>query len=155
RSRSRRSSCWWRRSARWYSHAAGAAWSPRRRSRSESRRAPPIPVRRPRPPGYAPPAATSRGGSTPSRWPRLQPTRPARRAVGDSVAIGWYLTVSALIFAIGAGGVLVRRNPLVILLCLELMLNGANLALVAFARMWGSEDGQIFALIVMVVAACE
>ena len=54
------------------------------------------------------------------------------------MAIGWYLTVSAIIFCIGAGGVLVRRNPLVILLCLELMLNGANLALVAFARMWGS-----------------
>jgi len=71
------------------------------------------------------------------------------------VAIGWYLTVSALIFSIGAAGVLVRRNPLVILLCLELMLNGANLALVAFSRMWGGEDGQIFALIVMVVAAAE
>ena len=69
--------------------------------------------------------------------------------------IGWYLTVSALIFCIGAGGVLTRRNPLVILLCLELMLNAANLALVAFARMWGNEAGQIFALIVMVVAACE
>jgi NADH:ubiquinone oxidoreductase subunit K len=71
------------------------------------------------------------------------------------VAIGWYLTVSALIFGIGAAGVLTRRNPLVILLCLELMLNGANLALVAFARMWGNAGGQIFALIVMVVAACE
>jgi NADH:ubiquinone oxidoreductase subunit K len=51
--------------------------------------------------------------------------------------------------------VLTHRNPLVILLCLELMLNAANLALVAFARMWGGADGQIFALIVMVVAACE
>src|SRR5579864_7403258 len=71
------------------------------------------------------------------------------------MAIGWYLTVSAIVFCIGAGGVLTRRNPLVILLCLELMLNAANLALVAFARMWGHEDGQIFALIVMVVAACE
>ena len=71
------------------------------------------------------------------------------------MTIGWYLVVAALVFSIGAGGVLVRRNPLVILLCLELMLNGANLALVAFARMWGGEDGQIFALIVMVVAACE
>jgi NADH-quinone oxidoreductase subunit K len=69
--------------------------------------------------------------------------------------IGWYLAVSALIFALGAGGVLVRRNPLVILLCLELMLNAANLALIGFARMWGNGDGQIFALIVMVVAACE
>src|SRR2546421_6613248 len=69
--------------------------------------------------------------------------------------IGGYLVVSALIFCIGAGGVLTRRNPLVVLLCLELMLNGANLSLVAFSRMWGGEDGQIFALIVMVVAACE
>lgn len=71
------------------------------------------------------------------------------------MAIGWYLAVSAIIFCVGAGGVLARRNPLVVLLCLELMLSGANLALVAFARMWGGEDGQIFALIVMVVAACE
>jgi NADH:ubiquinone oxidoreductase subunit K len=67
----------------------------------------------------------------------------------------WYLVVSALIFATGVGGVLTRRNPLVILLCLELMLNAANLALVAFARMHGNGDGQVFALIVMVVAACE
>jgi NADH-quinone oxidoreductase subunit K len=71
------------------------------------------------------------------------------------MAIGWYLVVSALIFSIGAAGVLVRRSPLVILLCLELMLNAANLALVAFSRMWSNEDGQVFALIVMVVAACE
>ena len=69
--------------------------------------------------------------------------------------IGWYLAVSAIIFAIGAGGVLVKRNPLVILLCLELMLNAANLALIAFSRMHGTDDGQVFALIVMVVAACE
>jgi NADH:ubiquinone oxidoreductase subunit K len=71
------------------------------------------------------------------------------------VNIGWYLAVSALIFCIGAAGVLIRRNPLVILLCLELMLNAANLALIGFARMWGNHDGQIFALIVLVVAACE
>jgi NADH:ubiquinone oxidoreductase subunit K len=71
------------------------------------------------------------------------------------VTVAWYLVVSALIFCVGAGGVLVRRNPLVILLCLELMLNAANLALIGFARMWGNHDGQIFALIVMVVAACE
>ena len=71
------------------------------------------------------------------------------------MSIAWYLVVSALIFAVGSGGVLERRNPLVILLCLELMLNAANLALVAFARMHGNEDGQVFALIVMVVAACE
>ena len=71
------------------------------------------------------------------------------------MAISWYLVVSALIFCIGVGGVLVRRNPLVILLCLELMLNAANLALVGFARAHGDMDGQVFALIVMVVAACE
>jgi NADH:ubiquinone oxidoreductase subunit K len=69
--------------------------------------------------------------------------------------IAWYLVVSALVFCIGAGGVLTRRNPLVVLLCLELMLNAANLALIAFARMWGNAEGQIFALVVMVVAACE
>jgi NADH:ubiquinone oxidoreductase subunit K len=67
----------------------------------------------------------------------------------------WYLIVSAVIFCTGAGGVLTRRNPLVILLCLELMLNAANLALVTFARLHGDMGGQIFALIVMVVAACE
>ena len=69
--------------------------------------------------------------------------------------IGWYLAVSAFIFCIGAAGVLTRRNPLVILLCLELMLNAANLALIAFSRMWGDGAGQVFALVVMVVAACE
>ena len=69
--------------------------------------------------------------------------------------VDWYLVVSALVFCIGAVGVLTRRNPLVILLCLELMLNAANIALIAFARMWGNAQGQIFAIIVMVVAACE
>jgi NADH-quinone oxidoreductase subunit K len=67
----------------------------------------------------------------------------------------WYVVLSAFIFCIGATGVLTRRNPLVILLCLELMLNAGNLALIAFSRMLGDQDGQVFALIVMVVAACE
>jgi NADH:ubiquinone oxidoreductase subunit K len=71
------------------------------------------------------------------------------------MSIEWYLVVSALVFCIGLGGILTRRNPLVILLCLELMLNAGNLALVAFARGQGNQQGQIFALIVMVVAACE
>jgi NADH:ubiquinone oxidoreductase subunit K len=69
--------------------------------------------------------------------------------------VAWYLVLSALLFAVGAAGVLLRRSPLVILLCLELMLNAANLALVAFSRAVGNEEGQVFALIVMVVAACE
>ncbi len=71
------------------------------------------------------------------------------------MSIGWYLAVSAIVFSLGAVGVMTRRNPLVVLLCLELMLNGANLALVAFSRMWGNGDGQMLALIVMTVAACE
>ena len=68
---------------------------------------------------------------------------------------GWYIVLSALLFAVGATGLLLRRSPLVILLCLELMLNAGNLALVAFARMTGTADGQIFALVVMIVAAAE
>ena len=71
------------------------------------------------------------------------------------MTVAWYLVVSALIFCVGAGGVLVRRSPLVILLCLELMLNAGNLALIGFSRMTGTADGQVFAIIVMVVAACE
>ena len=67
----------------------------------------------------------------------------------------WYLVLSALLFATGACGVLLRRSPLVILLCLELMLNAGNLALLSFSRALGNEDGQVFALIVMVIAACE
>jgi NADH-quinone oxidoreductase subunit K len=69
--------------------------------------------------------------------------------------ITWYLVLSAFIFAIGVAGVIARRNPLVVLLCLELMLNAGNLALVAFSRMHGGQGGQVFALVVMVIAACE
>jgi len=69
--------------------------------------------------------------------------------------IAWFVVLSAFIFCVGIAGVLTRRNPLVVLLCLELMLNAGNLALVAFARMYGNHDGQVFALIVMVIAACE
>jgi NADH-quinone oxidoreductase subunit K len=69
--------------------------------------------------------------------------------------IAWYLVLSAFIFCIGAAGVLTRRSPLVILICLELMLNAGNLALASFARMTGTADGQVFALIVMIVAAAE
>jgi NADH-quinone oxidoreductase subunit K len=69
--------------------------------------------------------------------------------------ITWYLAVAAFLFATGALGVLLRRSPLIILLSLEIMLNGANLALIAFARHQGDADGQIFALAVMAVAASE
>jgi NADH-quinone oxidoreductase subunit K len=69
--------------------------------------------------------------------------------------IPWYLGVSAVLFSIGALGVMVRRSPLVVLLSLEIMLNAANLAFVGFARYHGGEDGQVFALAVMAVAASE
>jgi len=71
------------------------------------------------------------------------------------MGVAWFLVLSVFIFCIGIAGVLTRRNPLVVLLCLELTLNAGNLALVAFARMHGGAAGQVFALIVMVVAACE
>jgi len=71
------------------------------------------------------------------------------------VSIEWYVVLSSLLFATGAMGILLRRSPVVILLCLELMLNAGNLALVAFSRMVGNQQGQIFALVVMVIAACE
>ena len=69
--------------------------------------------------------------------------------------IAWYLGVAAFLFGIGALGVLIRRNPLIVLLSLEVMLNGANLALIAFARHAQNGAGQIFALAVMAVAASE
>jgi NADH-quinone oxidoreductase subunit K len=67
----------------------------------------------------------------------------------------WYLALAAFLFTTGALGVLLRRNPLIVLLSLELMLNSANLTLIAFARQLGSTDGQVFALAVMAVAASE
>jgi NADH-quinone oxidoreductase subunit K len=69
--------------------------------------------------------------------------------------IPWYVAVSSIRFAIGVGGVLLRRSPLIVLLSLEIMLNAANLAFVGFSRLHGEMDGQIFALAVMAVAASE
>lgn len=70
-------------------------------------------------------------------------------------ATTWYLALAAFLFGTGALGVLVRRNPLIVLLSLEIMLNGANLALIAFSRHIGNGAGQMFALAVMAVAASE
>ena len=67
----------------------------------------------------------------------------------------YYLLLSALLFSIGAVGVLVRRNAIVVFMCVELMLNASNLAFVAFAKQHGNLDGQIAAFFVMVVAAAE
>ena len=67
----------------------------------------------------------------------------------------YYLVLSSLLFGIGAIGVLVRRNAIVVFMCIELMLNAVNLTLVTFARVNGNLDGQIIAFFVMVVAAAE
>ncbi|RJK93411.1 NADH-quinone oxidoreductase subunit NuoK [Vallicoccus soli] len=66
-----------------------------------------------------------------------------------------YLYLSAVLFAIGAAGVLLRRNAIVVFMCIELMLNASNLAFVTFARTTGTLDGQVAAFFVMVVAAAE
>ena len=69
--------------------------------------------------------------------------------------VAWYIAVAAFLFGIGALGVLIRRNALVVLLSLELMLNGGNLALIALSRQWHNGAGQILALTVMAIAASE
>ena len=71
------------------------------------------------------------------------------------IPLAWMLTLSAIVFVIGVVGVLVRRNALIIFMSIELMLNAANLAFVAFARELRSLDGQIFVFFVMTVAAAE
>jgi NADH-quinone oxidoreductase subunit K len=77
--------------------------------------------------------------------------------VEGGVPVGAYIAVSAALFFIGCAGVLMRRNAVVILMCVELMLNAANLALVAFSRRYGSVDerGSVFVTFVFVVAAAE
>jgi NADH-quinone oxidoreductase subunit K len=67
----------------------------------------------------------------------------------------YYIVLAAALFTIGAVGVLVRRNAIVLFMCVELMLNAANLALVTFARINGTLDGQVIAFFAMVVAAAE
>ena len=71
------------------------------------------------------------------------------------IPLDWSLALSAVLFTIGVVGVLVRRNALVIFMSIELMLNAANLTLVAFSRALNSLDGQVFVFFVMVVAAAE
>jgi NADH-quinone oxidoreductase subunit K len=84
-------------------------------------------------------------------------------AVPDQIQVGalgaipvdWFLALGACLFVIGVLGVMVRRNPIVILVCTELMLNAVNLTLVAFSRQLQDLQGQLFALMVIVVAAAE
>jgi NADH-quinone oxidoreductase subunit K len=74
---------------------------------------------------------------------------------GSQLDASWFLLLSAVLFTIGAGGVLIRRNPLVILICIELMLNAVNLTLIVFSRQLQNIEGQLFALMSMTVAAAE
>jgi NADH-quinone oxidoreductase subunit K len=76
-------------------------------------------------------------------------------SLSAQVPLSWFLILSALLFTIGVVGVLVRRNALVIFMSIELMLNAANLAFVAFARDLHSLDGQVIVFFVMTVAAAE
>ncbi|HEX9616918.1 MAG TPA: NADH-quinone oxidoreductase subunit NuoK [Anaerolineales bacterium] len=71
------------------------------------------------------------------------------------VPVSYYITLSAILFTLGALGVLIRRNAIVIFMSVELMLNAANLAFVAFSQMYASLNGQVFVFFVMTVAAAE
>jgi NADH-quinone oxidoreductase subunit K len=73
----------------------------------------------------------------------------------STVPVSWYLLLSAVLFAIGAAGALTRRNGISIFLSIELMLNAANLSLIAYARQWGDHTGQVIVFFVMAVAAAE
>jgi NADH-quinone oxidoreductase subunit K len=79
----------------------------------------------------------------------------AAQAAAPVVPLSWYLMLSAVVFTIGAAGVFLRRNIIGILLCIELMLNSANLAFVAFSSYFGETTGQLFVFVVMTVAAAE
>ncbi len=74
---------------------------------------------------------------------------------GLEVVTSWYLILGALLFIIGGIGLLVRRNPLIMLMCVELMLNGVNLSFIAFSDRFGDVHGQTVVLFVLVVAAAE
>jgi len=73
----------------------------------------------------------------------------------DQVPVSYYLLLGAILFAIGAGGVLIRRNTLVILMCVEMMMNAVNLTFIALSRYLDSATGQIFVFMIMAVAAVE
>ena len=74
---------------------------------------------------------------------------------GSQLDVSWFLLLGAALFTLGTIGVLVRRNPLIILISIELMLNAVNLTLVAFSRQLENLEGQLFALMTMTVAAAE
>jgi NADH-quinone oxidoreductase subunit K len=74
---------------------------------------------------------------------------------GSQLESSWFLLLGAILFTLGTVGVLIRRNPIVILICIELMLNAVNLTLITFSRQLQNPEGQLFALMVMTVAAAE
>jgi NADH-quinone oxidoreductase subunit K len=73
----------------------------------------------------------------------------------DQIPLSYYLLLSAILFTIGAGGVLIRRNVIVVLMCVEMMMNAVNLTFIAFSRYLESATGQIFVFLIMAVAAVE
>ncbi len=75
--------------------------------------------------------------------------------IGQAIPQNWYLLLSTFLFCIGVIGVLFRRNAIIILMCVELMLNAVNLLLVSFSAYNGNSDGQVFVFFIMVVAAAE
>jgi NADH-quinone oxidoreductase subunit K len=73
----------------------------------------------------------------------------------DQIPLSYYLLLSAILFTIGAGGVLIRQNTIIILMCIEMMMNAVNLTFLAFSRYLDSATGQIFVFMIMAVAAVE
>src|SRR5687768_13971870 len=102
------------------------------------------------------PSGRSRLSCPSANSPNPSP-RPRAPTEGSHVTMqpGYYIVLASILFTIGAVGVLIRRNAIVLFMCIELMLNASNLALVTFSRMNGTLDGQIMAFFVMVVAAAE
>ena len=79
----------------------------------------------------------------------------ALKILNNGVPISWYLTLSAVLFAVGVAGFLFRRNIITVFMCIELMLNAVNLSFIAFAHQHQQASGQLFTFFVMVVAAAE
>jgi len=76
-------------------------------------------------------------------------------SIFESLSIQYYIVLSTILFVIGVIGVLIRKNAIILLMCIELMLNAVNLMLVAFSSYFGKADGQLFVFFIMVVAAAE
>jgi len=95
----------------------------------------------------------------------MEPMQPVQQAAAGvartaviavpAVPLSWYLILSAVLFVIGVTGVLIKRNPIIIFMSIELMLNAVNVSFIAFARYLGDVGGQMFAIFVMAVAAAE